>query len=57
MITYSKTPKKCRRPPQKPHCTALWAKHCVKILGLQQKKLHKGFYAKNGVPYICEDDI
>ena len=31
--------------------------HTVKILGLRQKKLHKGFYAKNGVPYRCEDDI
>ena len=31
--------------------------HTVKILGFTQTKLHKGFYAKNGVPYICEDDI
>ena len=26
--------------------------HTVKILGLCQNKLHKGFYAKNGVIYI-----
>ena len=32
-------------------------RHTVKILGLWQKKLYKGFYAINGVPYICEDDI
>ena len=31
--------------------------HTVKILGLSQKKWYKGFYAKNVVPYICEDDI
>ena len=29
----------------------------VKILGLSKKKLYKGFYAINVVPYICEDDI
>ena len=31
--------------------------HTVKILGFSQKKWYKGFYAKNVVPYICEDDI
>ena len=31
--------------------------HTVKILGFRQKKLYKGFYAKNVVPYTYEDDI
>ena len=35
----------------------LFSIHSVKILGLRQKKLYKSFYAKNGVPYICIDDI
>ena len=31
--------------------------HTVKILGFRQKKLYKGFYAKNVVPYTYENDI
>ena len=31
--------------------------HTVKILGFRQKKLYKGFYAKNVVSYTYEDDI
>ena len=33
------------------------SRHTVKILGFRQKKLYKGFYAKNVVPYTYEDDI